>query len=281
VPKKKKNRTTQFICLIAAAFATVFFTFGEQGMSAVDNIAPWLLTLAVLFLVVVIVFNEIVWDWIKQQKRKSLRVIIPVGMAVLLCVPTFLYSRHIVVQQAETRENTPVFYGTLTPNNEATPFLNIPQGDIALEFDNNLTIVTSQSNGYIFSQGNNPFLTISIKPNGDMMLSTKVTDSEGNVVVDIVNNRFQANQNYAFFPLHPNHYTFSVNDLSGTEVLSVDYINPKVMRITGNFGISGYSQPVVISSTGITFPNGHTLSGSGDNTIIDITKSPNGFLDFQ
>ena len=115
MPKKKDTLgRNEIFCLIIIVSTNILFVFRGQTMSMADTIAPWVMTIASLILASIIVFNEHIWNLI-NKRRIVYRVIICAGIGAVFCVPTYMYSHHIVVQQAEKQANANVTFGCLAP----------------------------------------------------------------------------------------------------------------------------------------------------------------------
>jgi hypothetical protein len=273
------------ICLASIFMSPILFGFGGQAMGASSEIAPWLMALGALLVAIAIITNQDVWNFITNRlkectlvKARILKTTIYIIFCAMLFLPVLLGFQKILYNQMA---NTPTFYGQLTPGNGSTPVLpsnNISYSElspntITLMLGDDSAVFVEDSAKFSLVSGDKTFLSIQIGSDGKAILNTVVIDSENNHVVTIKNNKFQAYKD-SFWPIQPNKHTLVVNDNYGFEVLNVNYINSKVIRIVGNFYLPGISQPVVIQPDGTVIMGGQTIhhfySYGGHDGIINI-----------
>jgi hypothetical protein len=236
---------------------------------------------AALMVALVIIFNEYVWTIINKRKRWG-SIIISITICVVCCMPTYLFSHHIIVQQLKKQGNTPIFYGNITVGNEPTPIplpSNVSKDTITIMLGDTMRVLLNEHQSYVIAEQNTPIVSIGFDSNGVMLINADVCDSNNNRIVYIKNSVFQANALYAFYPTQPDSHSLIVNDFSGNQVLNIDYMNPKVIRLYGNFYIPGISYPFNIQPNseirfgGLTIePNSSTwnLTQSDTNGFINI-----------
>ena len=182
---------------------------------------------------------------------------------MLILVPTDESSQH--KNQIESLSKSTIFYaGELTPGDEGIPSSD---GKILTAFANNQYIVMLGDNSAVFMNkfgtfslcsDNIPFLQLTIGSDGGLLLNTEVLDSAGNQIVTITDNRFAAVPSYAFNPRIPDSHTLLVYDSRKVEVLNIQYLNPKVLRIVGTFRLVG-KKPLIISTDGTVQIAGNTI----------------------
>jgi len=217
--------------------------------------------------------------WFLSQKQYHSVLWSGFSAVVLLLFIVALYIRNDLIRN-EDQSNTPVYFGALIPGNERSFPLpsRVPKDTVLILLGDNLSILTAQSENYIFSkQGEKPFLSIRIEK-GMMRISASIVDSSNRFVVRIIDNEFQVSLENAFNPKQPDKHSLVVRDSSGIEVLNIRFLNPKAMRIVGRFQIAGISEPVVISpERGLCLPGGGYIS----HLIFDMTASKRGLLQFK
>jgi hypothetical protein len=274
MPDKKINKTPPNIknkilgiCLFVAG---VVLGLGLP-MIIEYEFAPWFLSIGVLAVAIIIIFDDYVrYIFEKHIRQKSIRILICI-ILLLLCIPTFLITQNSVDNRKEIIAETPSFVGIITPENEST------KSDTTLILGNVLVKVSHIEN-YVLATSSIPFLSLELTPNGYLKLSANVCDSANNNVVKIKNNIFRIYQNRAFWPIQPDSHTLIIVDSEDIEVLKVQFIDTKTIYMTGIFYIEGYSEPFKISDNdGISYP------GGGMNTcFLDMTNyTGKGFINFN
>lgn len=225
--------------------------------------ASWLIGFGFLLVVARIVFDERIRAVIsKWRKKYSIPFLI-----FIVCISFFIpfkVSQIYTQTRIELLSESEICYANkLMPGNEG-----IPSDDerIINEFVNDRYIVMLGDHSAIFMNefgtfklcnNNKPFITLTIDSEGGLLLTTQVMNNTGNEIVKIENNVFKAVPAYAFNPQNPDSQNLIVRDSKKVEVLTIKYLNPKVLRITGRFYLEG-TEPVIISSekvqiTGSTF----------------------------
>ena len=185
---------------------------------------------------------------------------------------------HIYAQREHKKElaDSPIFVGEIHAGKKKNP-RPLEENQRLLLLGDDLAIITDGSQNSVLSKQGKSFLSIGVDANGLMTLSATVSDSKNNNVVKIINNEFQASQEFAFLPKQPDKNSIIVRDSDGVEVLNVTFINRQTMRITGRFIIPDSSEPIVISNIdGIRWPGGGGIS----HLTLDI-KGQGGVMDFD
>jgi hypothetical protein len=258
--------------------AALLLGLGFPIMSTGSGWAPWLISIGFLVVASILVIDDDMRRVITNIiKIKWLRVMFYIFFCSLSFVVPFILSQNAANDAREIKANTAIFYGELIPDNQQNPVPSeyVPDNAITLLLGDDLTIFAAETGNYILAQENRPFLSIGTDTNGYMVINAEVYDSTNHNVVRIIDNEFQANPEYAFKPKQPDKHSLVVRDAKGIEVLNVQCINPRVIRIVGRFYFSGYTQPVLILPSGIIqFPNGAELG----HLAIDMTNITGGLI---
>lgn len=254
--------------IVSAAGSALMFTFGGQGMSTADTLAPWLMAIGALLVVVTIMLRDEVWDLIKRSTHRLEKVGL-IAICVTLVAGTYLISRHEVIRLS----NIPTFSCVISPASNSSHSGN----STWLLLGNTILVEADQMQNYVLMDSGKPFLSIGLNSQGRLILSTTLRDNTGKHVVSITNNHVLGYQKYVFWPSHPNNSTFIVADSEDNEVLHVFFEDPKTIYVTGVFYLPSYSQPVNITSNdGMTYPG-----GGMDVVTANLTGNSQGFINFS
>jgi hypothetical protein len=160
--------------------------------------------------------------------------------------------------------------GVLTPDNKPTPKtpngVLIPTDAIALFFGNSFAYTNSFPHT-IIEVGTEPLIVIN-KQGNIITLTAKLFSEDGKVVAELKENQFNINPNNYFRLERPNAHTLVIYDQKGNESLNVNFINPKVIKLTGRFYLPNHP-PIVITEEYQIFGNNMKMSNSsfGQNRV--------------
>lgn len=157
--------------------------------------------------------------------------------------------------------------GVIKPSNGQRPVLRVPVPDNALllNFGSNIAYSTKPSFVAVQFAGEN---MLSIKRvAGGLSLNARVYSPDGRIVADIEDNEFSVNPNNYFKIKHATPDKFVVYNQFGQEALSVSFVSPTYVVITGTFYKPGGKALVATQDQVVLLPSRSTISGSiaGEN----------------
>ena len=225
----------------------------------------WLLWL--ISLLISVIFGGAFWYFLSQGDRyRALWSGTIGGMFIVLMVGLFI--RNALIQR-EIEAQTPKFFGELIPSNEDLLPPETPSNMVSLLLGDDLQVLSASANQYVFQRQGVPLLSMGVD-SGKLWLSATVVDSEGKNIVRIIRNEFQAFPGGAFNPRQPDPHSLIVRDSQGAEVLSLRFLNPRRMRLTGRFYVEGFGIVEIDAKDGLRFPGG----GGIGHLTLDMTQSP-------
>lgn len=114
-----------------------------------------------------------------------------------------------------------------------------------------------------------PLLAVRKTPDG-LAISASIYGEDGRIVAEVKDNEFSINQNNYFRRARPDRSTLTVYDQFNSEVLSVRYVNPSAIRVTGVFRYAG--REVLIDETKTRAGNFTMMAFCGTNSesVINI-----------
>lgn len=92
-----------------------------------------------------------------------------------------------------------------------------------------------------------PILVLDKSPSGSFSVTVDVHDKDGKLVARIVNNKFTVNTNRIFSMEHSRKNVLVVTDEYGDDVLTIDFVNPHVIRVNAQLYLPGVKGKVVLS----------------------------------
>jgi len=257
---KRKPKSPNLRLLVRSYLPKAFFYIGSLllgigggEMSTGQDFAPLLISFGTLLLAVYVISlddtNLYLEPRIENRKAR-------IGIYLSICLMAFLAPlfplQNYVKEQQANLAKTPIFYGEITPDNKPNPVSStgLGPGTMTLVLGDNLAVEVALADLHILSRNDTPFLKFGVDSNGNMLLTTDIRSNSNDNIVTVIDNEFQANPNYAFHAVQPNHHSLIVRDFNGHEVLNIYFVNPKTIRVTGTFYIEGYKEPVRILPTG-------------------------------
>jgi hypothetical protein len=139
-----------------------------------------------------------------------------------------------------------VLEGLLVPGNEPDPPIpcRIPDSALKVYLGSNISWTTSDQANVLTMRGDT-VLSIRRVKNG-LAVFAKVLSDDGRIIAEIVDNRFYINSNNFLRMEHPDSHSLAVYDRKGNKVLGVEFLNPRSVRVLGEFRVPG-SAPVIIT----------------------------------
>lgn len=158
--------------------------------------------------------------------------------------------------------------GELLPSNKPTPTNacgKIPSNAIAI-FLGNSVAYSSKFPHTVIKVVNQDLLTID-KNIEKITISARFFSRDGKIVAELKNNKFYVNPNNYFRLERPNNHTLKVYDQEAQEVLNVEFINRKVIKLLGIFYFPNRS-PVIIKEN-VQILGGIQMSNNcfGENNV--------------
>jgi len=170
--------------------------------------------------------------------------------------------------------------GELTPDNKPTP-QNPAQGDIpavgaALFFGNSVSYVTEFPH-IVIQLEKEPLLIIN-RQNDKITVSGKFFSKDGRIVAELLDNKFTINPNNYFRLERPDYHRLIVFDQENKQTLNLEFMNPLVIKIIGEYYLPNPKLPPVIISEELQQIGGNGFSGCffGLGKIIDFLFNSNG-----
>ena len=269
-PKPQKNLLKKKLRDLFFAVGSFFAGWGWSAIVVSDKILPYIFVLGIIIIWLYLITDNVISEIFHTKiTKKWVRTMVSLFVLVSCCVLAFSWASTSINKQEEEKASIPVYNGSLYPGNGPVPeptrllleLNNVPSDDIVLMMGNYSFAYFSKINDkYILAGSQKPFIEIGKKPNGSITISTTIIDSHNNKVAKIINNEFVVSPEFSFNPIRPNYHTLIVRDMDGNEVLNMDYVNERTIRITGQFLAEGQRLPVIIDSEGMITYEGEGLS---------------------
>ncbi len=151
------------------------------------------------------------------------------------------------------------FSGALIPANDPTPTNQIGFPKVPKEATTVLLVGSSISWAETF-----PHAVVKFKGKDLLVLSTNAIgatvsaeffDRDGNIVAELVSNKFKINQlNHFGPPERPDKSTLIVRDQQNIEILNIRFMNPRCIRIWGHLRLPG-EPDIIMSSNRLSYGN--------------------------
>ena len=215
--------------------------------------------------------------WAIARPRRVLAILLLVLFIGSSGVTIYLIQDYKIGKEREKAEEVR-YSGHIIPADEPGPELpsSVPPNSLQLLLGDDLRIILGKVDTSIIKYKGEPILSIVLKQ-GEMMLSTTISDSTNHDIVRIIDNEFQAFPEYSFNPRQQDDHSLMVRDVKGKEVFNVRFVNKNTIRIVGRLHVSGLVNPFIIHpSDGLVFPNG---GGIARLTIVDLVGA--GVFNFQ
>ena len=138
--------------------------------------------------------------------------------------------------------------GVLIPDNKPNPDEvnkhSIPTDAITLLFGNSLSY-TNFFPHTVIAVGNDPLLVIN-KQQDILTISAKFFSEDGKIVAELKENQFHINPSNYFRLEKPDNHSLVIIDQRGNESLNIQFINSKVIKLTGRFYLPNHP-PIIIT----------------------------------
>ena len=254
--QKTDKPINKILAEIILAFGVSLVTFGFTEMINGLYLAPWFVAFGFFLVAVRVMLDDAMKQWLLRFNT-FLRNTFRVAVCVVLCFLLPLWGFNVLTQhQIESLAKSTIFYaGELTPGDEGITstdeqILNAySTGQYIVMLGDGSAVFINGSEACNLCDNNVPFLSLTIGSDGGLSLNASISDNTGHEVVKITNNSFTTNPAYAFEPRMPDSHTLIVNDSRKVQVLEVQYLNTRVIRIVGTFYLAG-KKPLIISPDG-------------------------------
>lgn len=148
-----------------------------------------------------------------------------------------------------------------------------------LLFLGDMTVYTVDFPLTVIRQGSSDVITLDREPEG-LSFTARFCDADGEIVSEIVRNQFSLNPGHFKGMVRPDPSTLSVIDGNDKEVFKLEYLNPRAIRLTGDFytpgGLRAVVTPIQINMAGLHASIGLAQVGSGKSVIqVDDPGTPN------
>jgi hypothetical protein len=153
------------------------------------------------------------------------------------------------------------FHGLLIPSTEPTPpnpCKDPPPKEALLLFLGKSLMFAGRSPFPAITIANEPLLIIERTPDG-IFLTVTIRSQDGRVVAQVIKNEFHINPNNYYRMERPDRHTLAVFDQQGNPALSVKYLNPAAIKITGIFQAQG-RPPVIVTEDQLILPGNNVFS---------------------
>ncbi|MGB2632906.1 MAG: hypothetical protein WAM58_03110 [Candidatus Acidiferrum sp.] len=158
--------------------------------------------------------------------------------------------------------------GLLIPGHETDPPVPaicskfpIPPGALKLYFGEGSLGYTMSDEVTVLTIKGQDLLSLRRTDKG-LAINAKTFSDDGNIIAEIVDNRFYINPNNFFRMDRPNNHSLIVYDLHDRKVLDIDYVNPHSVKVLGIFQVPGVP-PIIFGNGGLSV----TGAGGGTGTI--------------
>lgn len=136
------------------------------------------------------------------------------------------------------RKELSSLHGWLIPDNKPTPIAltcKIPVNGIAVFFGNNAAAYVTEFPHTVIQLENKQLLIIN-KHDKRIIISGKFYSRDGKLVVEILpDNAYWVNPNDYFRIDRPDRHKLVVFDREGNQILNIEFINPQVIKIMGEY----------------------------------------------
>jgi hypothetical protein len=153
--------------------------------------------------------------------------------------------------------------GVLLPANDPTPDhpciaqfasspSSLPLDAVGIFYGSSASWLNKNSRHVVVQIGSEDILAINRTPAG-VSVSARVFSADSRIVAEITNDEFFVNPNNYFRISRPDRHSLMVFDQTGTQVLSVRFLNPRVVTVLGVFRHPSITSPVVIAERDVTW----------------------------
>lgn len=173
----------------------------------------------------------------------------------------------------ETLEKVKEREGALVPDNLPSPITRcyVPPGQFVVYFAGGAAWNMRFPYSVIHSRSTGDIITLDKDRHGGFLVSAKVFDEHGDLVVNINKNKFIAT--YAASHLEKTKNNLIIYDRKGDEVLNVRFNNPYAFEISGKFYTSSGRYIDSDNKRMLSMPGNNVISGfclSGGKALIEI-----------
>lgn len=92
-----------------------------------------------------------------------------------------------------------------------------------------------------------PILAIERDEEGRIAIDLDVRGKDGRIIARLVRNHFVVNRNNILSKSSPDESTLIVTNEEGNDVLTLKYLNPRMIHLLGTFYVVGQNEPIVIT----------------------------------
>ena len=170
------------------------------------------------------------------------------------------------VDQARVTRILEANFGILKPANDSMPasddctqYGHPIEGRFFTIYFGNSTFMVQSLPFSVLQIGQDKFFIVSRLPDGRMVISARIVDKDGKVIVTIDENGFRVNQNNIFYKERRDESTIIVYDQFNKMVLYVRFNSPKHMTIST---IVNYFDKVIVTADQSILINGRNFSHS-------------------
>jgi hypothetical protein len=187
-------------------------------------------------------------DYAHAGRQYRLRQFAKVASVLLITIAGWYW-----VQYTQEKYELSLLKGRLYPANDPMPAHacgHIDKDEVVIFLGSNIVVTRQFPHAILIVDGKSR-LEVNRDDDGSIAISLDVLSDDGKVVARILNGQFTINQNNALDLTRKDRNSLEVVDQSGTQVLSMRYINPQVMWIDAVLHYPGINPIVISGSSGI------------------------------
>jgi hypothetical protein len=202
----------------------------------------------------------------RTRKQRVLIALVIVGFLVSLLG---LINSHISKQRGQEETDLQKLSGALQPGIQPTPrllydpplppetdrkarLIRTPSNEVAVFLGTNVVVSTTDSNFVIFRVFGSNLVTVT-RTNNQLFISCEIRSEDGRFIAQIRNNQFHVNPVNYFRIERPDRSTLSVFEQTGGRVLSVEFLNPLAIRMSGTFRAINGKEAVLVTDEYVEF----------------------------